>query len=104
MTTRNTLIAVAITAVVGTLIGFFGHKHFFPCPEPDTEAMLRLQKQLYETQAERDLAIERANANAANADSIVYIRETKTIKQYEKRATDLGLDSIRAFLLTEPRD
>ena len=104
MTTRNVLIAVAIALVIGTAIGFFGHKHFFPCPKPDTEAMLQLQKQLYETQAERDQAIERANSNAANADSIVYIRETKTIKQYEKRVTDLGLDSIRAILLTEPRD
>lgn len=104
LTTKTALIAVAIALVLGGAMGFFGHRHFFPCPEPDVEAMLALEKQLYEARAERDMALAKADESAFKADSIVYIRETKTIKQYEKRVTDLSLDSLRDILLSEPRD
>ena len=104
MTTKTTLIAVAVAVVVGAAIGFFGHKHFFPCPEYDPNKELELQQKVYELTAERDMALERANSHGDNADSIVYIRDTKTIKQYEKRVTDVSLDSLQSILLTEPRD
>jgi len=100
--TRNLIISSAVSLVVGAVAILLLYPRVFPCPGQDISKELELQRLVYELTAERDMAVAKADELSKQADSIVYIRDTKTIKQYEKRLTDASLDSLQSILLSEP--